>query len=482
MLLHATATARLLRRWTAMPERILVVDDQQETCELLEEALGGAGYAVECAPDGERAVEAVKSGKDGYDLIVLDLDFGPAKPDGLSALAELKRIHGDLPVVMLSGKGTIETAVQAMHTGAADFVEKTPYMTDALLPVVKRELQAAEQLRKTRELESQNVALARERDYFRERLRQSYDIIGDSEPMQEALGLVDAVASLPRPVLICGERGTGKELVAAAIHYGGARAEGPFVVVNCAAIAEGLLECELFGQEENAFDGAPFKLGRFEIADHGTLFLDEIGNMSLDFQTKILRVIEYQSFERVQGTERIDVDVRILAATNADIQGAIEGGRFRPDLYDRLAFQVIHLPPLRDRSEDIPALCKHFIARFAEEIAGVEPKPVAPAALERLTPYDWPGNVRELKNVIEGALCRATGPEIGPGDLLLPQTDVAEAAEGFSDKVSSFERSLLVGALERNNWNQKKAAAALELKYDQLRHLYKKYDLRSLRP
>jgi DNA-binding NtrC family response regulator len=174
--------------------------------------------------------------------------------------------------------------------------------------------------------------------------------------------------------------------------------------------------------------------------------------------------------------------VRILAATNADIQGAIEGGRFRPDLYDRLAFQVIHLPPLRDRSEDIPALCKHFIARFAEEIAGVEPKPVAPAALERLTPYDWPGNVRELKNVIEGALCRATGPEIGPGDLLLPQTDVAEAAEGFSDKVSSFERSLLVGALERNNWNQKKAAAALELKYDQLRHLYKKYDLRSLRP
>ncbi|MFQ5809258.1 MAG: sigma-54-dependent transcriptional regulator [Armatimonadota bacterium] len=465
-----------------MPERILVVDDQQETCELLEEALGGAGYAVECAPDGETAVEAVKSGKDGYDLVVLDLDFGPAKPDGLSALAELKRIDGDLPVVMLSGKGTIETAVQAMEAGAAYFVEKTPYMADTLLPVVQRELRAASQLRKTRELQSQNVALARERDYFRERLRQSYDIIGDSAPMQEVLRLVDAVASLPRAVLICGERGTGKELVAAAIHYGGSRADGPFVVVNCAAIAEGLLECELFGQEENAFDGAPFKLGRFEIADHGTLFLDEIGNMSLDFQMKILRVIEYQSFERVQGTERIDVDVRILAATNADIQGAIEAGRFRPDLYDRIAFQVIDLPPLRDRKEDIPVLCEHFIARFAEEIAGVEPKPVAPAALERLTPYDWPGNVRELKNVIEGALCRATGPEIGPGDLLLPQTDVTEAAEGFSDRVASFEKSLLLEALESNNWNQKKAAAALELKYDQLRHLYKKYDLRSLRP
>jgi len=465
-----------------MPERILVVDDQQETCELLEEALGRAGYEVACAADGEAAVEAVKSSRNGYDLIVLDLDFGPAKPDGLSALAELKRIDGDLPVVMLSGKGTIETAVQAMHAGAADFVEKTPYMADALLPAVRRELRAASQLRKTRELQSQNVALARERDYFRERMRQSYDIIGDSAPMQEMLRLVEAVASLPRPVLICGERGTGKELVAAAIHYEGSRADGPFVVVNCAAIAEGLLECELFGQEENAFDGAPFKLGRFEIADNGTLFLDEIGNMSPDFQAKILRVIEYQSFERVQGTERIDVDVRIIAATNTDIQQAIESGSFRPDLYDRIAFQVIHLPLLRDKKEDIPALCEHFIARFAEEIAGLEPKPVSAKALERLAPYDWPGNVRELKNVIEGALCRAAGPEIGPGDLLLPQPDIAETAEVFPEKVASFEKSLLLEALERSNWNQKRAAAALGLKYDQLRHLYKKYDLRARRP
>jgi two-component system nitrogen regulation response regulator NtrX len=465
-----------------MPDRILVVDDQQETCQLLEEALGRAGYEVACAPDGEAGVEAVKSSDDGFSLVVLDLDFGPAKPDGLSALAELKRVDSDLPVVMLSGKGTVETAVQALHAGAADFVEKTPYMTDALLPVVQRELRAAFQLRKTRELQTENVALARERDYFRERMRQSYDIIGDSPPMQDALGLVARVASLPRPVLICGDRGTGKELVAAAIHYGGTRANGPFVVVNCAAIAEGLLECELFGQEANAFDGAPFKLGRFEIADQGTLFLDEIGNMSLDFQAKILRVIEYQSFERVQGTERIDVDVRIIAATNVDIRQAIEAGAFRPDLYDRLAFQVIPLPPLRDRKEDIPALCEHFIAGFAEEIAGLEPKPVASAALERLARYDWPGNVRELKNVIEGALWRTTSPEIGPGDLLLPQPGATEAAESFSEKVASLEKSLLLEALESNNWNQKEAAAALELKYDQLRHLYRKYDLQSLRP
>jgi DNA-binding NtrC family response regulator len=427
-------------------------------------------------------VEAVKSGRDGYDLVVLDLDFGPARPDGLAALAALKRINGDLPVVMLSGKGSIETAVQAMHAGAADFVEKTPYMADALLPVVQRELRAASQLRKTRELQSQNVALTRERDYFRERMRQSYDIIGDSAPMREVLRLVDAVASLPRPVLICGERGTGKELVAAAIHYGGVRADGPFVVVNCAAIAEGLLECELFGQEENAFDGAPFKLGRFEIADHGTLFLDEIGNMSHDFQAKILRVIEYQSFERVQGTERIDVDVRIIAATNCDLQHAMEAGTFRRDLYDRLVFQVIHLPPLLERTEDIPALCEHFIARFAEEVAGLEPKPVAPAALERLARYDWPGNVRELKNVIEGALCRAAEPEIGPGDLLLPRSEETAPSEAFSDRVAAFERSLVLDALEASNWNQKEAAAALELNYDQLRHLYRKYGLRSLKP
>ncbi|MFQ6097986.1 MAG: sigma 54-interacting transcriptional regulator, partial [Armatimonadota bacterium] len=260
------------------------------------------------------------------------------------------------------------------------------------------------------------------------------------------------------------------------------RRDGPFVVVNCAAIAEGLLECELFGQEENAFDGAPFKLGRFEIADKGTLFLDEIGNMSLDFQMKILRVIEYQSFERVQGTERIDVDVHIIAASNTDLQQAIEAGRFRPDLYDRLAFQVIELPPLRERRDDIPLLCEHFVNRFAAEVPGIEPKAVSQEAIERLQRYDWPGNVRELKNVIENALLHSRGLQIRPEDIPLPQSRPQEDGDTFPEKVEAFEKSLLVDALSAAGWNQKKAAELLGLKYDQLRHLYRKHHLAEMKP
>lgn len=468
---------------------ILIVDDQPETCEFLSDLLTGEGHQVKCLADAESALEWVGQ-RDGRpclpagrpDLVVLDLDFGPGKMNGLEALEKMKAAEAELEVLILTGKGTIEAAVKATRLGAADFVEKDIYIGDRVAAAVRQVAAHVQTLAEKRALESERSALLKERDYFRERMRERYDIVGDSAALTEALELAKRAAPLPRPVLLRGERGTGKELFAAAIHNESPRADQPFVVVNCAAIAEGLLECELFGQEANAFDGAPFKLGRFEIADRGTLFLDEIGNMSVDFQAKILRVIEYQDFERVQGTERISVDVRIIAATNSDLERAMEEGRFRADLYDRVAFQTIWLPPLRDRKEDIPSLCAHFVQRFAEEVPGIEPMEVSPEALERLARYDWPGNVREMKNVIEGALSRATGDVIGPEDLPLPQPKAAATAETLPEQVAEFERSLLLEALEASGWNQKRAAEALGLKYDQIRHLYKKHDLAALKP
>ncbi len=456
--------------------QILVVDDQRETCEFLEALLAEREHEVRCCYDAEAAVERLR-GDGRADLVILDLDFGPGRLNGLDALGQIQALDDPPKVIILTGKGTIDTAVQAMRLGAADFVEKDVYIGERIAAAIDRvaECQA---------LESERQALLRERDYFRERERGRYDIVGESPALRQAMRLAEQVAPLPRPVLICGERGTGKELFAAAVHRASPRAQGPFVVVNCAAIAEGLLECELFGQEANAFDGAPFKLGRFEIADRGSLFLDEIGNMSLDFQAKILRVIEYQDFERVQGTERISVDVRIIAATNLNLDPAMDQGRFRRDLYDRIAFQTIQLPPLRERKQDIPSLCQHFVARFAEEVPGAQPAEVSEQALRQLHAYDWPGNVRELKNVIEAALWRARDGVIRPEDVALPVSREAPDLEeqAFPEQVAEFEKALLLDALDASGWNQKEAAAALGLKYDQMRHLYKKYELAALKP
>ena len=471
---------------------ILIVDDQRETCDFLSGVLSREGHQVQCLAEAESALQRLAKRDSRPELVVLDLDFGPGKMNGVEALEKMKALDRDLEVLILTGKGSIEAAVKAMRLGAADFVEKDLYIGDRVSAAVGRIAGHIQALAEKKALESERRALLKERDYFRERMRERYNIVGDSAALIKALELAKQAARLPRPVLLRGERGTGKELFAAAIHHESPRADRPFVVVNCAAIAEGLLECELFGQEENAFDGAPFKLGRFEIADHGTLFLDEVANMSLDFQAKILRVIEYQDFERVQGTERISVDVRIIAATNSELEQAMDEGRFRLDLYDRIAFQTIWLPPLRQRREDIPALCDHFVQRFAEEVPGIEPLEVSPEALDRLAHYDWPGNVRELKNVIEAALTRATGDLIRPEDLPLPEPKAVPGAvqsgftglgsQAFPGQVAQFEKSLLLEALNACRWNQKEAAHALGLKYDQLRHLYRKYDLGALKP
>jgi len=441
-----------------MEAPILVVDDQPEVRDLLEDLLKRRGHQVETAAYAEAALDLVTARPDEYALVILDLDFGEGRVDGLEALQRLKVLAPDLPVVMLSGKGTTSSVVQAIKLGAEDFIEKDAYMEEQLDISMEKAARLLRVLTERRRIEARASALQRERDFMRQQLLHGYEVVWASRAMAQVMETVRQVASLPRPVLIVGERGTGKELVAAAIHQDGARRDGPFVTINCAALAEGLLECELFGQEENAFDGAPFKHGRFEIADGGTLFLDEIGNMSLDFQAKILRVIEYQRFERVQGTDTLEVDVRIVAATNTDLRAAIEQGRFRDDLYDRLSGWIIEIPPLRERRDDIVPLARHFIERFAEEIAGIEPKELSAEAIELLERHDWPGNARELKNVIEGAVCRAEGDTLEarhlPLELRRAALEQPPEQEGgnFETSVEQYERRLLLDSLEAHDW------------------------------
>ena len=481
-------------RQSAMKQQILVVDDQQEVRDLLNDLLSQRGFGVGCLSSGEEAINLLTKKRAKLPaLMILDLDFGPGKATGLDVLHTLHGKQIEVPTILLSGKGTIETAVTALKMGAIDFLEKDAYLEENLDLSIEKAERLVNALTVQRMLREENIALKREREYVRERMMLRYEIVGSHPLWVEAVEKARALASVPRPVLIEGERGTGKELIAATIHHEGERQNGPFVVVNCAALAEGLLECELFGQEENAYDGAPFKLGRFEIADNGTLFLDEIGNMSLEFQQKILRIVEYQEFERVQGTETVSVDVRVIAATNTDLRAGMEAGKFREDLYDRLAFQTISLPPLRERKSDIPDLAVHFANRFAAEVPGVEAKSIDEGALNALMGHDWPGNVRELKRIIESTLCRVTGPSLTAAELPVgikeatpraPALTQALSGDGktYAETISAVEKQLLLDALNSTDWNQKEAAAILGMKYDEMKKLYRKHKLSKLRP
>ncbi|MCX7934607.1 MAG: sigma 54-interacting transcriptional regulator [Planctomycetota bacterium] len=309
-------------------------------------------------------------------------------------------------------------------------------------------------------------------------------LVGEHPLLQEALRQARLLASVARPVLIRGERGTGKELLARYLHESGDRRDKPFVTLNCGAFGGDLLRSELFGHEKGAFTGAAQRrIGKIEQADGGTLFLDEIGNMSAEFQEKILRIVEYQEFERVGGNETLRVNVRIIAATNADLEAMIRSGDFRADLYDRLSFAVLTMPPLRERRSDIPLLIEHFARRLAEEMPAMEWKRFSPAALEEMKRYYWPGNVRQLKNVVEHLyiLAKGVGDEIMPSDL--PPEITASEPEGrtFDEKLEAFQRHLLLTALRDQDGNQKAAAQALGITYDRFRHLYKKLGLKDRR-
>jgi len=430
--------------------RILIVDDEESICRSLAGLLEDEGFTTETALDGDAALDRLR-GDEPPDLVLLDIAM-PGR-DGLEVLEVTRGESPHLPVVMMSGHGTIETAVRATRLGAYDFIEK-PLSIEKLLLTIEH---ALEQER----LRQENLRLRGETIRARE-------ILGDSEPIKQLKAQIEQAAPTNGWVLISGENGTGKELVARQIHIRSQRAEEPFVDVNCAAIPEELIESELFGHEKGAFTGAiARKRGRFELAHRGTIFLDEIADMSLMTQAKILRILQEQQFERVGGTESIRVDVRVIAATNKDLPKEIEAGRFREDLYYRLNVIPFQVPPLRDRREDVPEL----VAAFAEEFcidSRVPPKEITPEAMARLQGQSWPGNVRELRNLVERLVLMTPGPRIEADDVpdgsIRAGPALAVPADGtLEDARRDFERAFLVARLRDHGWNISRTADAIGL-------------------
>jgi DNA-binding NtrC family response regulator len=454
-----------------MGGRVWLVDDQAEVRDLLARRFRERDWEVAAFAAAEELLESL-SGREPADLAVLDLDLGPGRMNGLALLDRLRRALPDLLVVILTGKGGTEDAVRAIRSGAADFIEKDPDLLERL------DLQMAK-IERILAVIGDNRRLREQYDELRRR-GTCLEMIGESRVMRAVREKTLRLADIPRPVLILGERGTGKELVALSLHRQSARRERPFVTVNCAALPETLAEAELFGSEPGAFtDARRPRPGRFQQADGGTLFLDEIGNMSLITQQKVLRAIEYQTFERVGGSGPVRVDVRVCAATNADLSARVREGSFRADLYDRLAFDTIRMPPLRERREDIPDLARFFLKRFREEVAGVVCQAISEEALQALSRADFPGNVRELKNLVERAAYRCQGPVLQESDLELAAPGAPEVAAGsFAERVAAFETQLIRQALDAEEGHLGRAAKRLGLGYDQARRLVRKHKIK----
>jgi two-component system, NtrC family, nitrogen regulation response regulator NtrX len=432
-----------------MKPNVLIVDDEAGVRSALSGVLRDEGYAVDAVDSGEACLDRVT--REPYDVIVLDIWLPGI--DGLATLARLRERRVDAPVVMISGHGNIESAVRAIKMGAFDFVEK-PLSLDKTVLVVGNAV-------RQRRLEAENRAL-------RAHVDRQLTMVGESYAMAQLREQVAMAAPTNGRVLIFGENGTGKELVARSIHTLSRRRGGPFVEVNCAAIPEELIESELFGHVKGAFTGAVAdRRGKFEVADGGTLFLDEIGDMSVKTQAKVLRALQEQVVEPVGGTSGVKVDVRILAATNKDLPAEIRAGRFREDLFFRLNVIPIFVPPLRDRDTDIPLLAEHFMAELAREY-GRRPKRLDPGAAAGLRGYRWPGNVRELRNVIERLMIMVSGNIIAPADLaFLEGTPVAVAEPAgapvlsLHDARERFERDYILRALAAQQGNISRTADAL---------------------
>ncbi|HEV8663428.1 MAG TPA: sigma-54 dependent transcriptional regulator [Candidatus Methylomirabilis sp.] len=455
-------------------EEILIVDDEKNIRASLTGILQDEGYRVAEAESGEAALKAIRQGPP--DLVILDI-WMPGI-DGLATLAEVKRLHPEVAVLMISGHGTIETAVRATKLGAYDFIEK-PLSLEKTTLAVRHALEAQQLVR-------ENVAL-------RQRLEQRYELVGGSEVIQKLREQIAAAAPSHGRVLIRGESGTGKELIARAIHRQSHRAAKPFVEVNCAAIPEDLIESELFGHEKGAFTGATMRRrGKFELADGGTLFLDEVGDMSLKTQAKVLRVLEEQTFERVGGTESLRVDVRIIAASNKDLEAEIGAGRFREDLYYRLNVIPFDVSPLRQRREDIPLLAAYFLKQFCREY-GKREKTFSAEALGVLREHAWPGNVRELRNVIERLVimvaqdrieAEAVEPALGRRAPALesaagagPMEMAADAALPLRDARERFERGYILERLRENGWNITRTAEKLGIERSNLHRKLRAFDI-----
>ncbi len=444
--------------------RILIVDDEEKMRRVLQLVLRREGYAIELAQDGRQAQEFLRAGR--FDAVITDLKMPEA--DGMSLLRAVGELDPDLPVIILTAYGTVPSAVQAMKEGAVDYLLK-PIDNEALKLVAARAIATGR--------------LRRENRYLRQEVERRYplaDFVGVSSTMQAALRLAQQVAPASSTVLLMGESGTGKELLARAIHAWSPRVTASFIAVSCSALTDTLLESELFGHEKGAFTGAHrTRPGRFELADGGTLFLDEVGEMSPGVQVKLLRVLQERNFERVGGTHQLQVDVRVIAATNRDLGQAVECGSFRRDLFYRLNVFPITLPPLRERPEDIPLLAQHFLSRFSSEM-GKPIDAISEAAMSYLQHHPWPGNVRELQNVMERAVILAENPRITPRDLVIPgqaaqPLDVSIPPQGIS--LEALENRLIKKALEIARGNQSQAARLLGLTRHALRYRMEKHNL-----
>ena len=458
-------------------ESILIVDDDEKIREFLSDILKEEGYEITTAEDGEKAIDLLKNRN--FQLVLTDLKM--PKVNGLEVIREYQSLYPHGAGIVITGYGSIESAVEAMKVGAYDYVTK-PFKIDEIKIVIKRAI-------KQQRLEIENLSL-------RKHLRKKYkfeNIIGDSDAIQEVFQLIEKVSDTDSTILIRGESGTGKELIAKAIHFNGYRKEKPLIPVNCGAIPEELLESELFGHVKGAFTGATSaRVGRFELAHNGTIFLDEIGDMSPSLQVKVLRVLQEQEFERVGGTNTIKVNVRIIAATNQDLENAVIEKRFREDLYYRLNVIPINVPPLRKRKSDIPLLIHHFIERFnKEKKKNVEQ--LTQDVIEALLQYDWPGNIRELENTIERLVILKGKGKISIRDLpekllrgaqikSFPRLDIPEDGICFKTVVTEFEKELIIQALNKSDWVKNKAAKMLNLKRTTLVEKMKKTHIQKENP
>jgi DNA-binding NtrC family response regulator len=457
-----------------MKPRILVVEDENAIRIALKGLLTREGYEVDLAVDGNSAIEQL--GVQSYDLVLTDLALGHGA-SGMDVLKRVKELRAETAVVMITAHGNEKIAVEAMKAGAEDYVPK-PFDNDEIRVIVRRAIDRHRLEREHRLLLEQI-----QRDTGFEKL------IGSGAAMRGVFETIQKVAETDLSVLIRGESGTGKELVAQALHNRSSRKNRPFITVNCAAISRELVESELFGHEKGSFTGADSRrLGRFEAADGGTIFLDEIGDMPAETQAKVLRVLQEKKLERVGSTQSIDVDVRVISATHRDLETEVEADRFREDLYYRLKVVEIELPPLRERTEDIPALAHRFLEQVAERL-GRETKPLSPEALATLTRHAWPGNVRELRNVLEQAAVLAAGEAIEVGDLHLQGRSAAPSgadvpvddlpfADAKKQTIESFERDFLLRALRENQGNVSRTAQAIGMVRQSLQQKIRELGLR----
>ena len=456
-----------------LKDKILVADDEKSMREFLDIMLRKEGYKVTLASNGEEVMKLIE--KDIFDLALVDIRM--PKQDGISVLKRIKIVSPETIVIVITAYASADTAIKAMKEGAYDYITK-PFKIEEIKLIIHNALEK-------KHLQNENLLLkqvVRDRYHFE-------NIIGQSSKMLELYDLLEKVAPTKTNILVAGESGTGKELVAKAIHYNSPRKDKPFVTLNCGAIPETLIESELFGHMKGAFtDAIMTKKGLFEVADEGTIFLDEISELPFMMQVKLLRVLQDREFKRVGGTEDIRVDVRIISATNKDLEKAVREKQFREDLFYRLNVIQIKIPPLRERKEDIPSLAGHFLKRYSEEL-GKQISQVSPEALRILLQYDYPGNVRELQNIIERAVALETSGELTPHNLSsyleeqLPlkrvdlNLDIPSEGIDLEKIVEDIERTLLLKALDRTKGIKKKAAELLHINFRSMRYRLEKYGL-----